>query len=171
MERLDNRFPNRKNPRLKQYDYATENYYFVTICTADKKCIFGSPNHLNTFGKLSKEGLQLIGTHFSTVKVDKFVVMPNHIHAIIILSADSVKLTTVVGSYKSYVTKKIHEIDPKIKVWQSSFHDHVIRNQQSYEKNLELYRIQSHEMGRRLFLLNLVRWSVGACPRPTRSHQ
>ena len=134
MERLDNRFPNRKNPRLKQYDYATENYYFVTICTADKKCIFGSPNHLNTFGKLSKEGLQLIGTHFSTVKVDKFVVMPNHIHAIIILSADGVKLTTVVGSYKSYVTKKIHQIDPHIKVWQTSFHDHVLRNRQAYEK-------------------------------------
>ena len=134
MERPDNRFPNRKNPRLKQYDYATENYYFVTICTGEKKCIFGSPNHLNTFGKFSKEGLQLIETHFPTVKVDKFVVMPNHIHAIIILSADYVKLTTVVGSYKSYVTKKIHQIDPHIKVWQASFHDHVIRNQQAYEK-------------------------------------
>ena len=134
MERPDDRFPRRKNPRLKQYDYATENYYFVTICTGEKKCIFGTPDQLNSFGMFAKEGLLSLENHFPTVKMDSFVVMPNHIHAIIALSADSVKLTTVVGSYKSYVTKKIHEMDPKIKVWQSSFHDHVIRNQQSYEK-------------------------------------
>ena len=82
----------------------------------------------------TKEGLLSLENHFPTVKMDSFVVMPNHIHAIIALSADSVKLTTVVGSYKSYVSKKIHEKNPKIKVWQSSFHDHVIRNQQSCEK-------------------------------------
>jgi REP element-mobilizing transposase RayT len=133
MERPDDRFPKRKNPRLKQYDYATANFYFVTICTNEKKCIFGSPDNLNSFGKFAKEGLQLIKKHFTTVEIDQFVVMPNHIHAIIILSANSVKLTTVVGSYKSYVTKKIHQLDPKMKVWQVSFHDHVIRNQQAYE--------------------------------------
>ena len=134
MERPDDRFPKRKNPRLKQYDYATENYYFVTICTGEKKCIFGSLNNMNIFGKFAEEGLLLIETHFPTVKVDKFIIMPNHVHAIIILSDGKVKLTTVVGSYKSYVTKKIHEISPDIQVWQTSFHDHVIRNQQAYEK-------------------------------------
>ena len=60
--------------------------------------------------------------------------MPNHVHAIIVLTDDKTKLSDVVCSYKSYVTKKIHELQPDMKVWQSSFHDHVIRNQQSYEK-------------------------------------
>ena len=127
-------YPQRKSPRLRNYDYSANNYYFITICTDQKKMIFGAPGEVNLFGLFAEKGILQIHDHFFGVKVDKFVVMPNHIHAIIILEQSAVPVTTVVGLYKSYVTKQIHSIDPNIKVWQASFHDHVIRNQRSYEK-------------------------------------
>jgi REP element-mobilizing transposase RayT len=130
----DDRFPVRKNPRLKIYDYTTPNYYFVTICTKDKKCIFGTADQLNCHGRIAYLGLQEMSHHFPGVQLEKFVVMPNHIHAIIVLQDKTVDLSTVVGQYKSFVSKNIHAISPELKVWQTSFHDHVIRDQRSYEK-------------------------------------
>ena len=58
--------------------------------------------------------------------------MPNHIHAIIAVNQAGTELPLVVGQYKAFVTKQIHLINPAIKVWQTSFHDHVIRNQADY---------------------------------------
>ncbi len=127
------RFPSRKHPRMATFDYTTPNYYFITICSHNKKCIFGKPDRLNHFGKIALHGLMDIHRHFPNVIVDKAVVMPNHIHAIIILSNHQTNLSTVLGLYKSSVTKQIHSVSPNEIVWQSSFHDHVIRNQRSYE--------------------------------------
>ena len=128
------RFPSRKNPRLKGFDYSSVNYYFITICTRNKQCLFGLSGNLTPLGKLAEQGLQQIPLHFPEIRVDKYVVMPNHVHAILILKPGTTGLSTVVGSYKSSVTKQIHAINPKITVWQTSFHDHVIRNQPGYEK-------------------------------------
>ena len=128
------RFHSRKNPRLKRYDYATPNYYFVTICTWDKTCMFGEAGRLNFIGRIAEEGLLKIPQHFSCVELDKYVVMPNHIHAILILREGADNLSVIIGQYKSYVTRKVREQLPDQKVWQTSFHDHVIRDQNSYEK-------------------------------------
>ena len=127
-----NRFPVRKNTRMKFYDYSTPNYYFVTICTKEKNCLFWNGQELNQMGILAREGFLQIPIHYPDAYVDKFVVMPNHVHAIIVLEKSD--LSAIVGSYKSYVSKKIHEKYGDFPVWQVSFHDHVIRNQQSYEK-------------------------------------
>ena len=110
------RFHNRKHPRLKQYDYATPNYYFVTICTWEKS-----------------RTIENIPVHFQGVSVDKYVIMPNHIHAILVLEGET-NLATVIGQYKSAVTKEIHVWNPHMKVWQTSFHDHIIRNQEDYAR-------------------------------------
>ena len=128
------RFPKRKHPRLKQYDYATPNYYFITICTKNKQCIFGSPAKLNRCGKIAEDGILNIEKHFANVKVDKYVVMPNHVHMILILLPGSAGVPVIVGQYKSFVTKQIHSIVPDKKVWQTSFHDHVVRDQADYER-------------------------------------
>ena len=128
------RFPVRKNPRLENFDYASCYYYFVTICTKDKCCLFGSPSKLSHFGMIAKDCLKEIVQHFHGVQLDKWVVMPNHIHAIVVLSGSNASLSTIIGQYKSAVTKQMHTIDPQIAVWQSSFHDHVIRNQADYER-------------------------------------
>ena len=132
------RYPKRKHPRLKGYDYSLENYYFITICTFEKKCLFGTVENRNIFGHYAAQGFEEIPFHYPDVKVDKYVVMPNHVHAVIYVQGEKSNLSRVVGSYKSYVTKKIHETCPDIKIWQPSFHDHIIRNEKSYQ-NIWLY--------------------------------
>ncbi len=128
------RFPSRKNPRLKQYDYASPNYYFVTICTRDMVCRFGRPGDLNQRGRIAEQGLLEIEKHFPKVKVDKYVVMPNHVHAIIVLQGSDTNLSTVIGQYKSFVSRRIHLTEPGHRVWQTSYHDHVVRDQKEYEQ-------------------------------------
>ena len=128
------RFPVRKNPRLRNYDYSTPNYYFITICTHQKKCIFGKPGKLNTLGIIAQKAFLEIETHFPGVYADKFVVMPNHVHGIIVLQTSNTPLSTILGLYKSSVTKKIRTLQPNITVWQISFHDHVIRDPYSYQR-------------------------------------
>ena len=127
------RFPVRKNPRMKNFDYTSPNYYFITICTHEKKWLFGLPGKLSACGEIAKECFLEIEKHFSNTKVDKWTVMPNHIHGIIILPGGA-DLSAVIGLYKAAVTKKIHQMQPELKVWQTSFHDHVIRNQADYER-------------------------------------
>lgn len=138
----------RKPTRLPGYDYSADNYYFITICTHEKACIFGKPKELNALGEIAKAAFCNIETHFSTVQVDQCIVMPNHVHAIIqICGADSeksVNLSTVVGLYKSGVTREIRKLHPCMQVWQRSFHDHVIRNQQEYE-NIWTYVHYNHQ--------------------------
>ena len=128
------RFHSRKHPRRKRYDYATPNYYFITICTWEKRYIFWNKEKLNRYGEIAGQGFGGITHHFPDVTVDKFVVMPNHVHAILILQDDKTNISTVIGQYKSYVSKQTHEFDADCKVWQTSFHDHVIRNQKDYER-------------------------------------
>ena len=127
------RFHSRKNPRMSYYNYSTPNYYFVTICTRDKRCLFGAPNHLNLFGKIAEVGLSQIEPHFPGVRVDKHIVMPNHIHAIVVLTNTKVNLSVVIGQYKAFVSNRMHKAGHTGPVWQTSFHDHVIRSQRSYQ--------------------------------------
>ncbi|MBE6982173.1 MAG: hypothetical protein E7437_07635 [Ruminococcaceae bacterium] len=124
--------PSRKSPRLKGYDYKTPNYYFITVCAHNKVCYFGQPGDLNHLGEIAKQGLEQIPQHFPGVSLDKYIVMPNHIHAIIILNGREISLPTIIGQFKAFVSRKIHLHDPDIKVWQSSFHDHVIRSEADY---------------------------------------
>ena len=128
------RFPQRKNPRMKHFDYTSANYYFVTICTRDKKCLFGTPNQLNTLGMLAQQGIVNISAHFPGVTIDKYVIMPNHIHAILIIGQPGIHLSNVIGQYKSFVSKEAHKLHSNLHLWQSSFHDHIIRSQSAYEK-------------------------------------
>ena len=128
------RFPQRKNPRMKHFDYTSPNYYFVTICTKNKRCVFGNPGQLNAVGNIAEQGLCNISSHFQGITVDKYVIMPNHVHAIVIIEEKGINLWDVIGQYKSFVTKEVHRIHPDLQLWQPSFHDHIIRSQESYEK-------------------------------------
>ena len=128
--------PERKPNRIPQYDYSLPNYYFITICTHQKQCLFGTPNQLNGFGQIAAEMLAAIPKHFSNASVDKYVIMPNHIHAIIILrntTPDFGKdLSTIVGQYKSAVSQKLHQVMPGKTIWQKSYYDHIIRSETGY---------------------------------------
>ena len=128
-------FYTRKSPRIPHYDYSIENYYFITLCTHDKKCFFGSVNALAPIGVIAKRHIEQIEAHYQNVILDKFVVMPNHIHMILCVNCShKTNVEQVIGQFKSGVTREVRKLYPDIKVWQRSFHDHVIRSQADYER-------------------------------------
>ena len=123
-----------KNPRIAGFDYATPNYYFITICTHNKKCLFWSDGALNRLGRIAYDAVLKIPAHFPKNRVDRFVIMPNHIHMILVVEPGGAETSVVVGSFKSHISRMVHGFDPQLKIWQVSYHDHVIRNQKQYEK-------------------------------------
>jgi len=116
---------NRKPTRLKKYDYSQDGYYFVTVCVQDMKRVFGdiknSAMALNECGEIAKTMWLEIPQHFENIQLDKFTIMPNHIHGIIIIDNDNVgngharslqmkrqhqTLPVVVGAFKSVTTNE-----------------------------------------------------------------
>ena len=87
MDRYD--FPRRKCIRLREYDYSRAGAYFITICVEDKLCIFGrienAEMNLSPIGRIVADQCLKIPNRFTGVEIDCFVVMPNHMHAIIVL--------------------------------------------------------------------------------------
>lgn len=131
-------FPKRKSPRIPGYSYGTPNCYFITICTFEKKCIFGEPGILSKYGIIAEECLRKIPEYYPNISIDQSIVMPNHIHVLFTVqnggAEETSDLTTVIGQYKMSVTKIIRGLNPKMQVWQRSFHDHVIRSRTAYER-------------------------------------
>ena len=140
--------PQRKPTRLKDYNYSQSGYYFVTICSHNKECIFSNivgqglapaENKLTKYGKVAKQELLDLENRYK-IKVDNYVIMPNHIHAIIVIESATAgaspcpTLSDIVCAFKSLVTRKCHNLNPKQKIWQTSFHDHVIRGERDYLK-------------------------------------
>ncbi|MBO5410671.1 MAG: transposase [Clostridia bacterium] len=140
-------FPVRKRNRLKGYDYSQNGVYFLTLCTKNKKCILGRivgdgdsdvPNMvLSEYGRITEKYIQSIESAYSTVTLDSYVIMPNHIHLVIelyseenickkTLSKDSANNTipVVVSAFKRLVSKEVG-----YNFWQRSYHDHIIRNE------------------------------------------
>ena len=128
-------FHYRKSARIPKFDYSGDHYYFVTICTNEKRNLFGRPYVLNTAGEIAQACMEKISDHYLCAEVMKYVIMPNHVHAIIHLRANAVvNVIHVIGQYKMAVTKEIRKHFPNEKVWQRSFYDHVIRNTEGYQK-------------------------------------
>ena len=126
---------NRKSPRIPNYDYSTQNCYFITICTHNRRCILGDGYCLSKIGRIVEEHIQQISSHYQDVSVEKYVVMPNHIHMLLALNCNGRYDTNqIIGQYKSGVSREVGKLYPNVEVWQRSFHDHVIRNQFRYEK-------------------------------------
>jgi REP element-mobilizing transposase RayT len=127
MEKLPDRKPN----RLKKYDYLTPGYYFITMCVKDKQHIFGRVEDgvmkLSGSGLVADEQFRELSLFYRDVGIDYFVVMPNHVHAIIILTDKLQKksIPDVVQAYKSLCSKKIREINNEFE-WQRSYYDHIV---------------------------------------------
>ena len=133
-------FSTRKSPRLKQFDYSMPTAYFITICTHNKKCLFGKPDQLNHFGEIANMAVFKIPIHYPCVEIKKHVIMPNHVHMLLFIDAEKGKnekgfpnVSSIVGKYKAAVSREIHETDPLITVWQRSFYDHIPRNEKALE--------------------------------------
>ena len=81
---------------------------------------------------MATQGIKDISRHFPGVGVDEYVVMPNHVHMILVFPQEQCDLSAVVGSYKSYVSKMFHVEHPGVTLWQRSFYDHIIRDENAY---------------------------------------
>ncbi len=128
----DPRFVNRKVVRLPNFDYSSPNVYFITICTQDKACIFGTVHTLSPLGQLARTELESVPRHHPEVHLEKYVIMPNHVHAIMRLDADvgiRSPIPQIVSLYKAAVSRKAGK-----KLWQRSFYEHVVRNQAEYDQ-------------------------------------
>jgi len=138
--------PKRKSIRIKNYDYAAPGAYFITVCTANREKFFWNgvgadsirPQSvpLSAIGKIAEQGILQIAKHYKNISVDKYCIMPDHIHLILRIESDTCgrmvsapTISTVVGSMKRWVSGQVGR-----SVWQKSFYDHGIRNQQDYDE-------------------------------------
>ena len=140
-------FPKRKQIRLPNYDYSSPGAYFVTICTHDRRCILSDvavgaaisrpPDvHLSSYGEIVALAIHNTPQIYSNVSVDHSVIMPNHIHLILRIHNDesgrmisAPTVSTVVGQMKRWASKRAG-----IALWQKSYHEHVIRNEEDYRQ-------------------------------------
>jgi REP element-mobilizing transposase RayT len=150
----------RRSIRLTGYDYTRAGAYFVTICAYQRQCLFGEVKDgvmvLNEYGMVVQQTWHDLPNHFQHVVLDQFVIMPNHVHGVIVFGGDtsahtsahslavgaqhaaplqnphviSGSLGAAVRSFKSAVTKRIntHRNTPGHPVWQRNYYEHVIRD-------------------------------------------
>ncbi len=136
--------------RLKHYDYTNQGAYFVTICAWNRECLFGKILNgevvMNEFGQVVKKEWINTGKLRPNVELDKYVVMPNHFHGVLIINGRGMarhaptqefanpiaqSLSSIIGSFKSAASKQINRSrnTPGYPVWQRNYYDRVIRNE------------------------------------------
>ena len=148
-----NNLPKRKSTRLKDYDYSSNGAYFITICTKDMKCILSKitvggadPDDseaqvcLSKYGIIVKNEIEKMNEVYDYINVEKYVIMPNHVHLIIEINKDKLNgssgaptptnsvISKYVGTLKRFCNKQYGE-----NVWQRGSNDRVIRNEKEYQ--------------------------------------
>jgi len=155
----------RRSIRLAGYDYAGEGAYFVTICVHRRECLLGEVIDeevvLSTLGCIVLEEWERTTIIRPAIQLDEFVIMPNHLHAIIFATPDTVgahsgapikhrpapvtknsaayrpprSLGSLIAGFKSATTKRINHVRemPGIPVWQRNYYEHVIRDQNALD--------------------------------------
>ena len=149
MEKL----PKRKCIRLKDFDYTQAGYYFITICAKDRKSLFwndvgatcGRPFEpsLTKIGKIIDLEINKINCIYENIEINKYVIMPNHVHLIIVLHTENGQskidkqesgrpqvaptISRIIQQFKGSISKQVGFL-----IWQKSFYEHVIRNEEEY---------------------------------------
>jgi len=148
---MENNLPERKRNRLKDFDYSTSGAYFITICTHERKKmlsnivggdVLDAPKKVDLlpYGAIAEKYIIKMSDFYDEIKVDKYVIMPNHIHMIIFVSESGASRTSpptkqhssisqFVSTFKRFCNKEFGK-----NVWQRSFYDHVIRDREDYEE-------------------------------------
>lgn len=128
--------PYKRSIRLKNYDYAADGAYFVTICTFEKSNII-----TNVFKELLKRELINLEKRFPGVKVDFYVFMPNHCHIIFIFHNAKYPLSRVIQAFKSLTTLRLKKSGFNgTYFWQKNYYEHVIRDDESLNRVREYIR-------------------------------
>jgi len=152
----------RKSIRLRHYDYSQSGAYFITMCTHNRECLLGEiidrEMVLNDAGEITQHYWLEVPNHFPNVVLDEYIVMPNHVHGIIV-SNDNVgarhavplqqaeqfgkptrqSIPTIIRSFKSAVTNQINQTHQNTgsSVWQQNYYEHIIRNEIELNKTRE----------------------------------
>lgn len=119
---MKTKFVQRKNPRLKGFDYSQPFAYFITICAKDKGKIFCNDVLNNDIIDCLKEEKVKAG-----VKIFAFCLMPDHFHMLISPGDSGVNISGFIGSFKSKATRIGWKYGIKKKMWQGRFYEHVVR--------------------------------------------
>ena len=137
----------RRSIRLPGYDYTQPGAYFVTICAYRRERLFGGVEHqqvvLSAAGHIVEQNWLALSDHFAYIELDAFVVMPDHLHGIIIINdygqpsecapADGTRarsLNAVIQNLKSVSTRKINQMFQVrfVPVWQRGYYERVLRD-------------------------------------------
>jgi putative transposase len=168
MTKFDPEIHHRRSIRLKGYDYAQEGAYYVTIVTWRREFLFGEvvkqEMRLSQHGKIVDECWRSIPEHFPHVELGAYVIMPNHVHGIIVINhMDENRIATntsqsvgarhasplrprgvspdslgaIVGSFKSAVTKRIGRELNETGIWQRNYYEHIIRNDKDLQNKTD----------------------------------
>jgi REP element-mobilizing transposase RayT len=119
--------PQRKNIRLKHYDYSSDGYYFVTICAHSRKRLIPGNE------KILENILHELSRRFPGVTIDYYLMMPSHIHVIIVLRDTKVTLGEVVRTFKALASRRIGTKG----FWQRGYYEHAIRSEEALLKMRE----------------------------------
>lgn len=147
---------NRKKIRLNGYDYSKNGYYYITVCTKSRQPLFWKTNvgadiirpgccsntikfpRLSEYGETVETAIKNIPLHYSNVRINEYVIMPDHLHMILEISNDDengriisapTTVMTIVGQMKRWISKKTG-----FTIWQKSFYEHIIRNDKEYQE-------------------------------------
>lgn len=145
--------PKRKPTRLKGYDYSTPGAYFITICVKDRKQLLGSiircgdfdaPQMiLSEYGQILDKCINLMNKKYSHIKIDKYVIMPNHFHLILNITDYKNKsngASETAAPYNNETSKFVSLLKRYCNqeygknIWQASCNDHIIRGKNDYQK-------------------------------------
>ena len=145
---METELPKRKSCRIPGYDYSQNGAYFITICTHQKKCLFGDISGENVgadsiSARMVRRVFAEVIDRYATVSCIYSVVMPNHFHALIVVERADIEsaptVSEVIQASKRYSTiEYIHLVkqgkaEPFEKyVWQRSFHDHIVRTEDDF---------------------------------------
>ena len=150
----DKELPKRKDIRLKNYDYSFPGAYFVTICTENRRKILsqivgvdvlGDPNNVELlpYGKIAEKYINQLNDFYNNINVEQYVIMPNHIHIILLVSENGSPRTSTptrqtsvvshfISTFKRFCNKEYGQ-----NIWQRGFYDHIIRNREDYEEHMK----------------------------------
>ena len=138
-------YPKRKQMRLSDYDYSQNGYYYITVCTYNRNKLFGKLQngeiYLSEYGKIADFVWNDLINH-NPIVLHEYIIMPDHIHGIIQINnnSKSVEISEIIRQFKTFSSKRINEHlkrnglepFPTGKLWQKSFYDHIIRDENDY---------------------------------------
>jgi putative transposase len=153
--KFDPKIHHRRSIRLQGYDYSQSGAYYVTIVAHGRECVFGEIINgemiLNEFGEIVQRAWFDLPKHYPHIELGAFCIMPNHVHAVIILidavgaglrPAPTVRhpLSEIVRAFKSFSARRINELRKTqgIPVWQRNYYEHIIRNDEEHNR-IHLY--------------------------------